>query len=719
MLEWMAVVFVSILVHELGHGLAFRHFAQEPRVALTAWAAPPTARRRSRTAARTSSPASPGPSPGFVLLGVPAYLLRQAIDSDTSRLLATTIRDLYWVSFVWSLVNLAPVLPLDGGHITQALWGRPVARRLSVVAAVVLTIYLFSSGYGLVLLPDPRRPLGASRSGSSTARAPRPGSPSCRRRPASGAAATAGATTAPPPTGRRRRQATAPSPSPCRPARPSSAPTSPSCPTPPRSSPGRGPGAGRPRAGRDGRVAGGPRRRRRRGPPRAGQGPRRRDGRPVPAAQRRPARRRPRPGRRRLRRRLRRQARRPVRPPAGDAARPHGQAVEVAERVLATEGAGAAFAVERAPEPPPRSRALRNSANVGERLHADTRANRAQVAFEVACAWSRAERPDLALQWIGQAIDDGFTAGSVLDGEKRPRRHPARPRLGRGPRPASARPNSAPARQTSRPGGEALEVDSEPAGRQCAGRLVRRRLHGRRPGEHPPSALLGRHGEAGRRVHRVADHGVLQAGLGADVAGHGVAGRHADAGVEVGLARPAAGAGRPARRAPSAAPGRRGRAGRRARRTRTAPRRPRTCRATPPRRRSRDHGGEEAVEEGHDLLGRAPAGQLRGAPQVDEQALTHRTSPPSSDALLQRLAGDGGADVAAEQVLDPLPLAQAGAPSRSRRPAAARARRRRRPPRRRRGRRRRPGCRASRTRASGREIERAAITMMRTRPPAR
>ena len=34
MLEWMAVVFVSILVHELGHGLAFRHFAQEPRIAL-------------------------------------------------------------------------------------------------------------------------------------------------------------------------------------------------------------------------------------------------------------------------------------------------------------------------------------------------------------------------------------------------------------------------------------------------------------------------------------------------------------------------------------------------------------------------------------------------------------------------------------------------------------------------------------------------------------
>ncbi len=57
------------------------------------------------------------------------------------------------------------------------------------------------------------------------------------------------------------------------------------------------------------------------------------------------------------------------------------------------------------------------SANVGERLHADARANRAQVAFEVACSWSRAGRPDRALSWVGQAIDDGFTAGSLLDAE--------------------------------------------------------------------------------------------------------------------------------------------------------------------------------------------------------------------------------------------------------------------------------------------------------------
>ena len=33
--EWMAVHFVAILVHELGHARAFRHCAQEPRVVLT------------------------------------------------------------------------------------------------------------------------------------------------------------------------------------------------------------------------------------------------------------------------------------------------------------------------------------------------------------------------------------------------------------------------------------------------------------------------------------------------------------------------------------------------------------------------------------------------------------------------------------------------------------------------------------------------------------
>ena len=416
MLEWMAVVFVSILVHELGHGLAFRHFAQEPRIALhgmggTTYGSAPFQSRREDILTSLA-----GPLTGFVLLGVPAYLLRQAIDADTSRLLATTVRDLYWVSFVWSLVNLAPVLPLDGGHIAQALWGRPVARRLSVVTAVVLTVALFSSGYGLFFFLI----LGAlsaieiyfeSRSGAAPRVAVLPPSPG-----EWGGGYGGGDYGAPPSRQRRRKPPPKPKPMSARKAKQRAHLQ----PVP--DSPAELAGIEGPvpvgleqvetvgwRAVRDGDVV-----------------VARRALAKVPAGR----------------------TVDPFLPPsvdllAGDdeqaiagfvaayAAKPegpagllpatllgkHGQAVTVAERVLATDGEAASFAVGGLQGHLQYAGHFVASAKVGERLHGDKRANRAQVAFEVACSWSRAGRTDLALRWIGQAIDDGFTAGSVLDGE--------------------------------------------------------------------------------------------------------------------------------------------------------------------------------------------------------------------------------------------------------------------------------------------------------------
>ena len=53
--------------------------------------------------------------------------------------------------------------------------------------------------------------------------------------------------------------------------------------------------------------------------------------------------------------------------------------------------------------------------------------------------------------------------------------------------------------------------------------------------QHVALLQLGQLGEAGGLVDRVADHGVLEAGLSADVAGDGAAGRHPDA--ELGFAQ--------------------------------------------------------------------------------------------------------------------------------------------------------------------------------------
>jgi hypothetical protein len=60
---------------------------------------------------------------------------------------------------------------------------------------------------------------------------------------------------------------------------------------------------------------------------------------------------------------------------------------------------------------------FRESAEVGELVYVDGRVNRAQSAFEVACSRARTGDPQGALAWIDRAIDEGFGAGALLDGE--------------------------------------------------------------------------------------------------------------------------------------------------------------------------------------------------------------------------------------------------------------------------------------------------------------
>ena len=414
--EWIAVVFVSVLVHEIGHALAFRRFAQEPRVVLTGMGGLTygSAPFRSRTEDVLTSLA--GPLTGLLLLGLPAWLIHRNYDFDDS-LQWWIIHDLFWVSCIWSLVNLLPVLPLDGGHVIQAIWGRPAARRVSVVAALAVVVFLIGSGYRfgwlffLILGGLSAYEIYAEyKAGASSRVAVLPPSPGEWGGGYGGG--DYGAPRSP-----RRRGQKPPKPMSARKAKQRahlhSVPDSPAelniveGPVPVGLEQVETVGW---RAVRDGDVATA-RRALAKAPP----------GRAVD----------------------------PFLAPsvdllAGDVddavegfvaayrAKPegpsgllpatllgkHGQAVVVAERLLSDDSPAAAFAAGGLQGHLHYAGYWVASANVGERLHDDPRANKAQVAFEVACSWSRVGRTDLALDWVGRAIDDGFTAGTVLDGEQ-------------------------------------------------------------------------------------------------------------------------------------------------------------------------------------------------------------------------------------------------------------------------------------------------------------
>jgi Zn-dependent protease len=414
--EWMAVVFVSLLVHELGHAMAFRRFAQEPRVVLTGMGGLTYGSSPFRSRAEDIVTSLAGPVTGFVLLGLPAWLIYQQLEPGDPRFLRVVVYDLYWVSFIWSLVNLLPVLPLDGGHVVQALWGRSVARRVSVVAALAVVVFLTGSGYRygwlffLILAGLSGYELYNERRAGATSRVavlpPSPGE--------WGGGYGGGDYGAPP--SRRRRGPKRDKPMSARKAR-QRAHLHPVPDSPAELSRVEGPvpvGLEQVetvgwRAVRDGDVATA-RRALAKAPPGGAVDPFLAPSVDLLAGDVEDA----------VAGFVRAYAAKPEGPtgllPATLLGK-HGQAVAVAERLLAQEGPAAAFAVGGLQGHLHYAGYWVASANVGERLHEDARTERAQVAFEVACSWSRAERADLALAWVGRAIDDGFTAGSVLDNE--------------------------------------------------------------------------------------------------------------------------------------------------------------------------------------------------------------------------------------------------------------------------------------------------------------
>ncbi|MFN0067577.1 MAG: M50 family metallopeptidase [Limisphaerales bacterium] len=141
---WAIVVFVSILWHELGHALVGRRFGALPDIVLHGFGgtAYMHGARFTRTEDFLTTAAGPAAS---VLLGL-AVLGASLALPDQSPVVREVIRDALWVNFGWTVINLLPVVPLDGGHMLRATLG-PRRERLTawigcIVAAVAAAVSL-------------------------------------------------------------------------------------------------------------------------------------------------------------------------------------------------------------------------------------------------------------------------------------------------------------------------------------------------------------------------------------------------------------------------------------------------------------------------------------------------------------------------------------------------------------------------------------------------
>ena len=182
---WVAVIFVSILVHELGHALAFRRYGQRSQIVLHfagGLTIPEPVYWGSGYANVSLTPnqhifvSLAGPGAGFLLAGLVIAVVTALGGSVITtwlfgfiplplnarlpfggQVLAVVVTMLLWVNIFWGLINLVPVFPLDGGHVSRnvllqadpvdgvrkSLWISVIAGGLVAVAGFILLRSLF------------------------------------------------------------------------------------------------------------------------------------------------------------------------------------------------------------------------------------------------------------------------------------------------------------------------------------------------------------------------------------------------------------------------------------------------------------------------------------------------------------------------------------------------------------------------------------------------
>ncbi|MDY7229621.1 metalloprotease [Hyalangium rubrum] len=119
---WFGVVFASVLVHELGHALTYRRYGCPASITLHGLGGTTTGEDAERLTHRQRLWVSlAGPVAGFVL-GCLVWGVRELTPAGLSSGLAGfTFQALIWTNFGLGLLNLLPIVPLDGGHIMAAV----------------------------------------------------------------------------------------------------------------------------------------------------------------------------------------------------------------------------------------------------------------------------------------------------------------------------------------------------------------------------------------------------------------------------------------------------------------------------------------------------------------------------------------------------------------------------------------------------------------------
>jgi Zn-dependent protease len=172
---WVGCMFVSILVHELGHVFMGLAFGTRSNIVLYAFGGLAIGSANLASRWKRIAVSFAGPLAGFLLFGAVLFTSFSVFETlSTSdlwfawrttpgtfrRWLAVALAMLYVMNLFWSLLNLVPVWPLDGGQISRDFltWKAPrngvrISLAISLGLAAFLAIHALLAERGVVLIP--------------------------------------------------------------------------------------------------------------------------------------------------------------------------------------------------------------------------------------------------------------------------------------------------------------------------------------------------------------------------------------------------------------------------------------------------------------------------------------------------------------------------------------------------------------------------------------
>ncbi len=166
--SWVFVVFVSVLVHELGHAMVGKSLGGRPEIVLRGMGGVTFSQLRTRpTWGQLIWLSVAGPLAGLLpgIVGVAVLIVRNpALGADASHLwrhavnlsfapdpidrLCATFAEM---SVIWTVFNLMPVQPLDGGHVLEIAL-TAARKKPSAVLASWISAGVAGSLAGLIFL---------------------------------------------------------------------------------------------------------------------------------------------------------------------------------------------------------------------------------------------------------------------------------------------------------------------------------------------------------------------------------------------------------------------------------------------------------------------------------------------------------------------------------------------------------------------------------------